>query len=91
MQDMNKEEILAELRATREKLLDAIDGLTPEELLSPKAVGEWSARDILQHLSLWEAELIRLFVHLERGRKPAGEGFAPAQGERTPLGRPQEG
>jgi uncharacterized protein (TIGR03083 family) len=74
---MTKQEILASLEASRAALLDAIDGLTPDELLAPKAVGEWSVRDVLQHISLWEAELIRLMLHLERGRKPVGDGFVP--------------
>jgi hypothetical protein len=72
-----KQEILADLDASRAGLVDAIEGLTPEELLAPKAIGEWSVRDVLQHISLWEAELIRLMVHLERGRKPVGESFVP--------------
>lgn len=74
---MTKQELRSALETTRAALLDAIEGLTPEQLLLPKAVGEWSVRDILQHLSLWEAELVRLMVHLDQGRKPVGQSFVP--------------
>jgi uncharacterized protein (TIGR03083 family) len=74
---MTKQEIRSALEASRTSLLDAIDGLTPDQLLLPSAVGEWSVRDILQHLSLWEAELVRLLVHVDQGRKAVGQSFVP--------------
>jgi len=72
---MSKQEIRSALEASRSALLDAIDGLTPEHLQHPKAVGEWSVRDILQHISLWEAELVRLLVHVDQGRRAVGQSF----------------
>lgn len=74
---MTKQELRSALEASRAALLDAIEGLTPEQLLQPQAVGEWSVRDILQHLSLWEAELVRLMVHIDQGRKAVGQSFVP--------------
>jgi hypothetical protein len=73
---MTKEEVLSALNSSRLALLDAIDGLSPEQLLQPNAVGEWSVRDILQHVSLWEAELVRLMMHVDQRRRPSGPGFA---------------
>jgi uncharacterized damage-inducible protein DinB len=72
---MTKVEILAALEASRRGLLDAIDGLSPEQLLQPNSVGTWSVRDILQHLSSWEAELVRLMMHVDQRRRPSGPGF----------------
>lgn len=72
---MTQAEILAALETSRAAPLAAIEGLSPEQLLAPKTIGEWSVRDVLQHLSLWEAELVRMFVALEKGRRPTGEGF----------------
>ena len=74
---MSKQEIRSALEASRAALLDALDGLTPEHLLQPRAVGEWSVRDVLQHLSLWEAELVRLLVHVDQGRRAVGQSFVP--------------
>lgn len=74
---MTKDEIRTALDDSRAALLDAIDGLSPDQMLAPNAVGEWSVRDILQHLSLWEAELVRLLVHVDQRRKPVGQSFVP--------------
>jgi hypothetical protein len=74
---LTKQGIRSALESSREALLDTIDGLTPEQLLQPKAVGEWSLRDILQHLSLWEAELVRLLAHVDQGRRAVGQSFVP--------------
>lgn len=74
---MDKPQILEQLHRARAHLLDAIDGLTPAQMTAPGAVGEWSVRDVVQHLSLWEAELVRLLLHLDRGRKPVGGSFVP--------------
>jgi uncharacterized damage-inducible protein DinB len=73
---MNRRQALDALRASRAALLEAIDGLTPERLLQPRAVGEWSVRDVLQHVSLWEAELVRLLAHVEQGRRPTGDALS---------------
>jgi hypothetical protein len=75
---LTKIEILSALEASRANLLDAIDGLAPEQLLAPKAIGEWSVRDLLQHLSTWEAELVRLMMHVQQRRRPVGPSFVPS-------------
>jgi hypothetical protein len=38
-------------------------------------VGDWSVRDVLQHLSIWEAETIQLIRHFRQGRVPTSERF----------------
>ena len=64
------------MEAARGELQKVIDGLSDEELLAPGVVGGWSVRDVLQHISLWEAELVKLLVHLPQGRKPPGERYS---------------
>jgi len=73
---VTKDEVRAALGDSRGRLLDAIDGLTPEQLVTHGVAGEWSVRDLLQHLSLWEAELVRLLAHLKDGRRPTGEALS---------------
>ena len=63
------------MEESRAALLDAIDGLSPELLVMYGVVEDWSVRDVLQHLSMWEAELVRLLAHLEQGRRPTGEAL----------------
>ncbi|MFM8322860.1 MAG: DinB family protein [Chloroflexota bacterium] len=67
---MNKDEILDALEDERERLLEAIDGLSDEQMQEPGVTGEWSIKDLLHHVSAWEAELVKLLWQAARGEKP---------------------
>ena len=67
---MKKQDILDELISARADLLDAIDGLTPEQLRQPFAVGKWSVKDVLAHLTAWESELVTALNQVQTGSKP---------------------
>ncbi|MEB2289292.1 MAG: ClbS/DfsB family four-helix bundle protein [Anaerolineae bacterium] len=64
---MPKAEVLADLRAARERLLSAIEGLSDAEMLRVGVVGIWSVKDVLAHLVSWEAELVTALAHLPQG------------------------
>jgi hypothetical protein len=55
---MNKQTIVEQTKAARAKLNSAIAGLSTDDLLRPFAVGIWSIKDLLAHLTAWESELI---------------------------------
>lgn len=67
---MNRDEILNALEDEREKFLEAIEGLPEEALLEPGVVGEWSIKDLMAHISMWEAWLIRLLWQISQGETP---------------------
>lgn len=69
---MPKAEVLADLRAARERLLSAIEGLSDDDMLRVGAVGIWSVKDVLAHLVSWEAELVTALARLPQsaGRPP---------------------
>lgn len=71
-QVMTKDEILDALEDERENLIDAIDGLSDEDLLEAGVIGDWSIKDILAHLSAWEAELVKLLWQAHQGQPPSG-------------------
>jgi hypothetical protein len=73
---MNKQELLSAMETSRREILASIAGLSDEQMLTPGAVGEWSVRDVLQHISLWEAETVKLLAHVKQGRRPTGERWA---------------
>ena len=73
---MDKSEILKALEEGREKFLDAIEGLDEESLGQAGVVGEWSIKDILVHLSRWEAELVKLLWQAKQGSKPTSAHFS---------------
>jgi uncharacterized damage-inducible protein DinB len=66
-----KQELIEAFERARDKLLAALDGLSPDDLLRPGAVGYWSVKDVLAHLTAWESELVTALVHIEQGKKGA--------------------
>jgi len=67
---MPKSDVIADLRAARATLLQALDGLTDDALLRVGAVGVWSVKDALAHLVAWEAELVTTLSRLEPRQTP---------------------
>ncbi len=73
---MEKTEILAALKSEREKFMDTIDGLSAEAMREPGVVGKWSVKDIVSHISQWEAEMVRLLFEASQGQKPTTIHFS---------------
>ncbi len=69
--NVHKEDILDELKAARQELLAAIDGLTSEQMLIPGAVGVWSVKDTLAHIAAWESELVTALNQVQNRRVPS--------------------
>ncbi len=79
---MNKEEILDALEDEREKFLDAIEGLSEAQMQEAGVCDDWCVKDILFHLSMWEAELVKLLWQAARGQRPTTAHFS---GTPTPV------
>ena len=67
---MNKIEIIAALENSHERLVEVIEELTPEEMSTPGVVGDWTIKDLLAHLTRWEAELVKLLWQVPQGIQP---------------------
>lgn len=65
-----KREILHELEEARADLLASIEGLSPDAMRRPGAVGIWSVKDTLAHVAAWEAELVTALNQVENGQVP---------------------
>jgi len=68
---MDKKTLFEALQRSRERLLRAIEGLEPDLLTQPGAVGIWSVKDVLAHLAMWEAETVTLLYQMRQGIKPS--------------------
>lgn len=73
---MTKSEILTALNEGRERFLEAIEDLTPDQMKETGVVGEWSVKDTLVHLTRWEAELVKLLWQASQGQKPTSAHFS---------------
>jgi hypothetical protein len=68
---MNNQKLLALIDKTWTALLSSYEGLTPEQMEQPGASGEWSVKDILAHVTTWEAESLEHLPRMARGEKNA--------------------
>jgi hypothetical protein len=93
---MTLDEILDLLEDGREQLLDAIEGLSEEQMQQPGVIADWSVKDMLYHLSMWEGELVKLLWQASQGDIPTTVHFSHrsidatnaawyAQGKTRPL------
>jgi hypothetical protein len=67
---VKKSDLLEALETSHEKVLTLIEGVPVEVLTQPGATGEWSVKDLLSHLLIWEAETIKLLYQAHLHRKP---------------------
>jgi hypothetical protein len=54
-----KAELLTQMQANRQALINTIEGVPEDVLARPNAVGTWSALDILAHITAWDGETLR--------------------------------
>lgn len=64
----------------KQKLLDKIDqawtaftrsyaGLNPEHMIVAQAIGEWSVKDVLAHVTTWEQEALKYLPIILQGQR----------------------
>ena len=68
---VHKQDLLDELSSARREMLDALAGLTPEDMMITGVVGLWSVKDILAHLSAWESEVVTALNQVQNKRIPS--------------------
>jgi hypothetical protein len=73
---MTKDELIDRLTSSREAMLETLDGLSDEQYLASVVSGERSVKDLLAHLTIWEAQLITLLFRAGAGNKPNTAHFA---------------
>jgi hypothetical protein len=71
-----KKALLDELKTERLALENFLAVLTPEQMLQPGALGEWSVKDVLAHLVEWEQMFLGWYAAGLRGETPP----TPAEG-----------
>jgi uncharacterized protein (TIGR03083 family) len=67
---MKHDEVLQALREARAQTDAALAGLGETELVDPGVIADWSVKDVLAHLTAWEAEMVTLLAKAKRGQKP---------------------
>ena len=64
------ERLLATLERRWDELLASYDGLPAETLAEAGVVGEWSVKNLIAHVSIWEMEAIKHLPVIAAGNRP---------------------
>lgn len=73
---MKKTELLEALEEERAELQEMLEDLPDEALLAPGVTGDWSIKDILNHLTFWEGQVVTLIFQAQHGMpKPSTAHF----------------
>jgi hypothetical protein len=70
---MTRDQLLEQLNAEFNALMDAVEGLSEEQMLK-KWYDGWSVRDILAHIAGWHWEMAGALERIARGERPTPEG-----------------
>jgi hypothetical protein len=73
---LTKPQLLSESQKEHEALEQFLTVLTPEQMVQPGLLGEWSAKDVLAHLYEWEQMVLSWLAASQRGETP----HVPAEG-----------
>ena len=74
---MDQETIITELIRSRKEFLDLLDGISQDGMEKPGVIEQWSLKDLLVHLTRWEAECIKLLWQAKGGNQPTTVHFIP--------------
>jgi len=66
----SRDQLILSLKAARTQVLDAISGLSQEQMSLPEIEG-WSAKDHLNHLTVWDEFRFYEISRIARGGAPA--------------------
>lgn len=73
---MNKVFILSKLETGRNDILALLELFSQEQMEIPGVIGDWSLKDLLVHLTRWEAELVKLLWQAKREIQPSTIHFS---------------
>ena len=72
---MKKDKLISALTDGRQEFLNLLEVFSREEMEIPGVLDQWSLKDMLVHLTRWEAELVKLLWQAKQGNKPTTVHF----------------
>lgn len=67
---MNKEQLLGKIDAAWSSFQETHAGLNDAQMTQPGVTGDWSVKDILGHVTVWEEEALKHLPHILEGKRP---------------------
>ena len=66
---MKKNQLIQKIETAWEAFNKSIEGLSEAEMLEPGVIGEWSVRDIIAHVTVWEEEALKALPIILTGQR----------------------
>lgn len=67
---MDRQQLLRQMDKAWAALRTSYTGLSDSQLLEPGVAGDWSVKDILAHVTTWEAEALKHLPSIAGGARP---------------------
>jgi hypothetical protein len=67
---VDRQQLLKRLDTAWQAFNDSYAGLSDANLTEPGVTGNWSVKDILSHISIWEEEALKHLPHIIEGGRP---------------------
>jgi hypothetical protein len=67
---MDKQQLLKRLETAWTALKESYTGLSNAQLLDPGVMGDWSVKESLAHVTIWEEEALKYLPLIINGEKP---------------------
>lgn len=67
---MNRQQLLNKIEKAWAALKESYAGLSDAQLTEPGAMGDWSVKDILAHVTTWEQEALKYLPLILQGGRP---------------------
>jgi hypothetical protein len=64
---MDKKQLLNKLNKSWSAFRESYAGLSDDQLLEPGVMGDWTVKDIIAHISVWEQESLTHLPHILEG------------------------
>jgi uncharacterized protein (TIGR03083 family) len=67
---MNRQQLLNKIEKAWAEIKESYAGLSDAQLTEPGAMGDWSVKDILAHVTTWEQEALKYLPLILQGGRP---------------------
>jgi hypothetical protein len=69
-QRKSKAELVADIELERQRLEATLATLSEDQMLIPGVIEDWTVKDILAHITVWEQRMISWVAQATRGEEP---------------------
>lgn len=67
---MNRVQLRQRIETAWEAFRESYAGLTAEDLTRPSVIGEWTVKDVIAHVAIWEEEALAHLPTIAAGGRP---------------------